>query len=53
LFHLYSLYHDAKAREVWSCNQEFVKRHMRYLANLSGFAELLDPNRVRIMRIVH
>ena len=52
LFHLYSLYHDAKAREIWSCNQEFVRRHKRYIANLSGFSELFDPNYVRIVRIV-
>ncbi len=52
LFHLYSLYHDAGVREVWSCNQNFVRRHERRLVGLSGFAELFDSHHVRIIRIV-
>lgn len=52
LFHLYSLYHDAKVTEVWSCNQAFAKRHERHLKFVPTFADLFDPRKVRIVRII-
>jgi hypothetical protein len=51
LYHLHSLYHDASLHEVWSCNQQFVRRHERHLRMTPGFAELFDKSQVKVMRI--
>ncbi len=50
-YHLFSLYYDSKIEEVWSCNQQFVKRHEKYLKGLESdrFAEVFK--RVKIKRI--
>lgn len=49
LYHLFSLYHDAKVREIWSCNQNFVKRHERYLKALDdeAFSILFKDTKIR------
>jgi hypothetical protein len=49
LYHLFSLYHDGKIRETWSCNQNFVKRHEKYLKGLNDeiFSILFKDARVR------
>src|SRR3989304_5828519 len=48
-YHLFSLYHDAGVAEVWSCNQNFVKRHEKYLENLNSnkFSEVFKNVRIR------
>ncbi len=50
-YHLFSLYYAAGVAEVWSCNQNFVKRHEKYLENLNSnkFSEVFKN--VRIKRI--
>lgn len=51
IYHLYSLYNDGNIREVWSCNQQFVKRHEKYLKTVEEFKDLFDNNIVMIKRI--
>lgn len=51
IYHLYSLYNDGNIREVWSCNQQFVKRHEKYLKAVEEFKDLFDDNVVMIKRI--
>jgi len=50
-YHLFSLYYDGGVKEVWSCNQNFVKRHEKYLKNLNSnkFSDVF--RRVKIKRI--
>ena len=49
LFHLFSLYHTGKIREIWSCNQNFVKRHDNYLRSLNDehFSVLFKNTKIR------
>lgn len=51
IYHLYSLYNDGNIKEVWSCNQQFVKRHEKYLKTVEEFKDLFDDNIVIIKRI--
>lgn len=51
IYHLYSLYKDGNIKEVWSCNQQFVKRHEKYLKTVEEFKHLFDSNIVMIRRI--
>ena len=51
IYHLYSLYNDANITEVWSCNQQFVKRHKKYLQSVDEFKDLFNKNIVTIKRI--
>jgi hypothetical protein len=51
IYHLYSLYNDSNIKEVWSCNQQFVKRHKKYLQLVDEFKDLFDSNIVTIKRI--
>jgi hypothetical protein len=51
IYHLYSLYNDGNIKEVWSCNQQFVKRHEKYLKTVEEFKDLFDDNVVTIKRI--
>jgi len=48
-YHLYSLYYDGNINEIWSCNQNFVKRHERYLNNLDSneFSEVFRLAKIR------
>lgn len=50
-YHLFSSHYDRGVKEVWSCNQKFVKRHEKYLKNLSSnkFSEVF--RNVKIKRI--
>ncbi|MGQ9706378.1 MAG: hypothetical protein ACUVWP_05155 [bacterium] len=52
IYHLYSLYNDSRIIEVCSCNQEFVKRHEKYLRTMEEFKDLFDDNVVKIKRIM-
>jgi len=49
LYHLFSLYHDGKVREIWSCNQNFVRRHEGYLKDLDDqlFSILFRDTNIR------
>lgn len=51
IYHLYSLYYEAEIPEVWSCNQQFVKRHKKYLESVDEFKDLFDSSIVTIKRI--
>jgi hypothetical protein len=51
IYHLYSLYNDGNIKEVWSCNQQFIKRHEKYLKTVDEFKDLFDDNIVTIKRI--
>jgi len=51
IYHLYSLYNDGDIREVWSCNQRFVKEHEKYLKTVKEFRDLFNKNVVTIRRI--
>ncbi len=51
IYHLYSLYYDGSIRDIWSCNQQFVKRHEKYLKSVDEFKTLFDSNIVTIKRI--
>lgn len=51
IYHLYSLYNDGNIKEVWSCNQQFVRRHEKYLKTVEEFKDLFDDNVVMIRRI--
>jgi hypothetical protein len=51
IYHLYSLYNDGNIKEVWSCNQQFVKKHEKYLKTVEEFRDLFDKNAVTIKRI--
>jgi len=51
IYHLYSLYNDGNIKEVWSCNQQFVKKHETYLKTVEEFRDLFDKNAVTIKRI--
>lgn len=50
-YHLFSLYYDGGVKEIWSCNQNFVKKHEKYLKNLNSnkFSEVF--RNVKIKRI--
>jgi len=49
LYHLFSLYHDGKLKQIWSCNQNFVRRHERYLRDLDDqlFSVLFRDTNIR------
>lgn len=51
IYHLYSLYNNGNIREVWSCNQQFVKRHEKYLKTVEEFKDLFDNRIIMIKRI--
>jgi len=51
IYHIHSLYHDACVPEVWSCNQQFVKRHKKYLKSVDEFKSLFDSKIMTIRRI--
>lgn len=51
IYHLYSIYEDGDLNEIWSCNQQFVKRHKKYLSSVDEFKKLFDENIVNIKRI--
>ncbi|MFH1476413.1 MAG: hypothetical protein ABIH24_02820 [Verrucomicrobiota bacterium] len=51
IYHLYSIYNDANVKEIWSCNQLFVKRHEKYLKTVEEFKDLFNDNLVTIKRI--
>jgi len=51
IYHLYSLYYDGHITEVLSCNQQFVKRHEKYLKVVEEFKDLFDKKVVAITRI--
>lgn len=51
IYHLYPLYNGGNIKEVWSCNQQFVKRHEKYLKTVEEFKDLFDDNIVTIKRI--
>jgi hypothetical protein len=51
IYHLYSLYNDSNIKEVWSCNQQFVKRHKKYLQLVDEFKDLFNSKIVTIKRI--
>ena len=50
LYHLFSLHYDGGIREIWSCNQQFVKKHEKYLKNLDNELGVLFKH-TRIKRI--
>jgi hypothetical protein len=51
LYHLYSLYYDAGVTEVWSCNQNFVRIHAKYLQDVphKEFSDVFK--KVKIVRV--
>lgn len=51
IYHLYSIYKDCGLKEIWSCNQKFVKRHKKYLSLVDEFKDLFDENILKINRI--
>jgi hypothetical protein len=48
LYHLYSLYYGADVREVWSCNQRFVKIHAKYLSGIPNkeFSDMFKNTKI-------
>lgn len=48
-YHLYSLYFDGNIKEVWSCNQNFVKKHEKYLKALNSdkFSRIFSEVKIR------
>lgn len=51
IYHLYSLFYDGGIKEIWSCNQKFVKEHEKYLKDINDFKSLFDKKVVTILRI--
>lgn len=48
IYHLYSLYYDGNISEIWTCNQNFVKKHKKYLKNINEFERLFSEDEVKI-----